>query len=273
MYPVIPTIEAPRLGLGFDTVYFLGFDTSIPPFDSLLIRKAIASAIDRNAMVEKVSTRIPDGRFLPATNFTPPDVLGLNLNGEVGYTFNPDLARQLMAEAGYPNGEGFPTITLHHRATANWEQLAREVSDDLHEVLGINVNLATFEGRLSDLPSFYVVGWVADYIHPHDFLYNTFCGTYNRDIIGLDEFWDLINRINAEEDPSVRKELILEFSNLFCPGGWDPLFDFGPEYKRLLDQAMDEADYTVARMLYAQAEIILVETNAFIVPLYHGTVY
>ena len=63
--------------------------------------------------------------------------------------------------------------------------------------------------------------------------------------------------------------MILEFSQQFCLEGWKPPLNLSQEYKRNLDLALEEENDSVARMLYVEAEITLVETEIFIIPLFH----
>jgi ABC-type transport system substrate-binding protein len=268
-YPAISTSEGP--GMGLNTVVFLGFDGVTPPFNNVLVRRAIASSIDRVGLINVMADLLPNYTLVPATNITPPDYLGFDLYGEVGYPFDVDMARQLMAEAGYPNGEGFPAITLFHGASEGAAELARQVSEDLHGFLGISVNVSSFQINYLDLPAFYTIGWRADYINPHSFLYDPFCGNYNAEFLQSDKYSELVDSINVERNFDIRADKIREYSDTWCDGVWDPHLNLGQEYKRIVDQALEERDFGEARMLYVEAEIMLVETEAFIVPLYHRT--
>jgi serine/threonine protein kinase len=266
-YISVPTSEA--VGEGLDSVIFLGFDPSVPPFDNPLVRQAIASAVDRVGLIDRVKINNPEGRFTPATSVTPPDILGFELYGEVGHLFDEEMAQQLLAEAGYPNGDGFPTITLYHNAGEAATVNAQYVSEDLSETLGITVETSPTQLNYPDSPEFYIMGWVADYLDPHNFLYDPFCGEINRDFIGSDDYWAKVDSIHAEENKEAKSTLIMEYSQLFCIEIWNPHLDLSQEYKRTLDLALDEENDSVARMLYVEAEIILVQTETFVIPLYH----
>lgn len=86
------------------------FNMKRPPMDNPLVRKAIAAAIDRHLLV-KLSTR---GGEKEAITFTPPLILGdMTLaNDLLGISFNPVQAKQWLADAGYPDGNGFPELTI-----------------------------------------------------------------------------------------------------------------------------------------------------------------
>lgn len=266
-YAVVPTPEGP--GIGFQVVRFLEFDGVTPPFDDPRIRLAIASSIDKVGMVETLSANNPEREFIPATNFTPRDVIGFDLYGEVGHPYDPGYAQQLMAEAGYPNGEGFPRITLYHWDSESQRDLAAQIRADLNEVLGITIYTSPIQIVYADPPAFLMIGWVGDYIDPHSYLYDALCGNYNTDFLESDDYWPMIDAINGERDPGVRRELIMDYSSIFCYSEWEPDIDLGSEYKRLLDRALETDDFNEARMLYVEAEIILVQDKTLIIPLYH----
>jgi serine/threonine protein kinase len=266
-YASVPTLEIP--GTGLEVVYFIGFDPDVYPFDDFRVRRAFASAIDKELVIESVRTMQPGVIFIPATNFTPPDILGFDLYGEIGYLFDPDTAQQLMAEAGYPDGEGFPSVTLYHRGSEAYNAIAEQVSASLIENLGIQVNPSAIQITYPEVPTFYILGWQADYLDPRNFLHEAFCGRVNNDFIRSDEYWGLVEEINAEENASTREDLILEYADAFCMGTWDPRLPLGQEYKDLLDLAMGEEDDNLARLFYVDTEKILVEDQVFIIPLYH----
>ncbi|MCK4451761.1 MAG: peptide ABC transporter substrate-binding protein, partial [Anaerolineae bacterium] len=86
-------------------VYYVGLNVLAPPTDNVLVRKALASAIDRKAIIENV---LNTPWRTPLSCTTPPRILGYQEWGTCGYTFNPEQAQAYLAEAGYPDGEGFP---------------------------------------------------------------------------------------------------------------------------------------------------------------------
>src|SRR5207249_1963132 len=86
---------------------FYGFNTRAKPLNDRRVRQAIVQAIDREAIVEGVYL----GQVAFARGILPPGMLGFN-PGLVGYPYNPQRARELIAEAGYPGGRGLPSLTI-----------------------------------------------------------------------------------------------------------------------------------------------------------------
>ncbi len=152
----------------FLVTYFLGFINDRPPFDDVRVRLALAHAIDRERLVKRYG-----GGVLPAWGgFVPPVMAGHS--PAIGLQHNPDLARRLLAEAGYPDGRGFPPLVLTAATIAVESQ--RDLCDQWREVLGIDIQPelvdinAFVEQMAHDPPGFYVVGWVADYPSADSFL-------------------------------------------------------------------------------------------------------
>lgn len=145
---------------------YLGFDASRPPFDDVRVRRAFGQAVDWRRIVELAS----DGTSVPATSMVPPGIPGRSADDFVPI-HDPGAARDLLAEAGFPGGRGFPEITMV-TAVGHDEAIATQ----LREELGIDVSVeamdfGTYTARLeSDPPAIWGLGWVADYPGRNDFL-------------------------------------------------------------------------------------------------------
>jgi peptide/nickel transport system substrate-binding protein/oligopeptide transport system substrate-binding protein len=89
------------------SVRFYGFNTRIKPLDDRRVRQALNHAIDREGLIDELSS----GRFALARGILPPGTLGFNPK-LAGYAYDPARARQLLQDAGYPGGRGLPPIEI-----------------------------------------------------------------------------------------------------------------------------------------------------------------
>jgi oligopeptide transport system substrate-binding protein len=159
--------SAPFLG-----TYFIRFNVSRPPFLDPRVRKAFSLVIDKNLLVEKI-TRAGE---LPASSLVPPGTAGYE--SPPGLTRDPEQARRLLAEAGFPGGKGFPRISYLYKGDSDLDRdLAVEIQGMVKRELGIeNFELQPQEWKvylrsLSAL-DFDIArsSWVGDYKDPNTFL-------------------------------------------------------------------------------------------------------
>lgn len=152
----------------FITYYYI-FNTTIEPLDDARVRRALSMAIDRTELVEQVTR---GGQF-PAFGLTPPLA---NYPAVVGFEEDFDEARRLLAQAGYPNGDGFPTFTILYNTSEGHRRIAEYVQQKWNEVLGIDVEILNQEWGTyldsRDALNFDIAraGWQGDYIDPNSFL-------------------------------------------------------------------------------------------------------
>lgn len=272
---VVPTVGATSEGL--NSVYFYGFNTTLEPFDDPLVRQAFVAALDRSALADLANTVIPEREYTPATTFTPSDILGLDLYDKVGPSYDPDYANELLEAAGYPRGEGLPEITLWYNETEDGvhKRIAEAVQAQWYAVFGIQVDLKTkawdqyHDMVYNDPPQVWRIGWRADYVDPHNFLHDATCSSRNADF-SEGEYSSMAEAIADAPNEATRRTRIAAFSNRACTT-WSPsLFQWGnDEYTALLQVALQEPDEETRRNQYVQAERILCETDAVVIPLFH----
>jgi peptide/nickel transport system substrate-binding protein len=155
-------------------IQYYGFLYTSDVFKDVKVRKAFNYAIDRDSLINYVL----QGEGSPAHNGFVPELKGYPSEKVKGYNYNPDLAQKLITEAGFPNGVGFPEITLNLNASGGInEKIANTLTYMLNKNLGVNVKLNILpmaelhpmveKGELD----FWRFGWIADYPDPSNFLY------------------------------------------------------------------------------------------------------
>jgi oligopeptide transport system substrate-binding protein len=107
------------------------------PFNSRLVRQAFNRAIDRNALIRVAL----GGLGSPAYTFLPPGMPGSVAKTRKPTPFDPQAARELLSKAGFPNGEGFPEVTMNFRARSDQQAVAEFVQSELKKNLNIDIKL------------------------------------------------------------------------------------------------------------------------------------
>jgi ABC-type oligopeptide transport system, periplasmic component len=148
------------------------------PFDNPKVRRALSMAIDRKSLVDNVFK----GGQTPAFAFTPggiPDYeTGKSFREVGGDYFKEDIAmaKQLMAEAGYPEGKNFPEISILYNTNGSHQIVAQAIQDMWSKNLGIKLKLVGQEAQvyLDSLKNLQYdvarTGFAGDYVDPMTFL-------------------------------------------------------------------------------------------------------
>jgi len=218
------------------SIYYIGFNVEQPPFDDQKVRQAFNYAIDKDKYVEVVWKKMQ----LKAEGILPPGMPGYNENLQ-GYPYDPEKARQLIAESRYGDVSNLPEITLN--VSGGGGAAARQVSalvEMYKQNLGVDIAIQQTDWAtyLWDLRAHryqmfgLTAGWIADYPDPQDFL-------------------DILFHSESRNND-------MEYSN--------------PEVDRLLEEARIEQDFDKRMALYQEAEQIILE-DAPIVPLTHDADY
>lgn len=222
-YPEALRIE-PYLG-----VYFYRCNVERPPMNDKRVRKALALAIDRESLVKNVTR----GGQQPA--------YALSYPGTAGYTPRAQLtggipeAKRLLAEAGFPDGKGFPPVELLYNTSENHRAIAEAIQQMWKRNLGVDITLQNQEWKVymdAQNTENYTIcraGWIADYVDPHVFL----------------EIWVTNNGNNHTN--------------------WSH-----PEYDRLFNQALAAKNEEERYEIYQKMDEILVD-ECPVIPIYYYT--
>ena len=228
--PVYRNDQSPLLRIDpYLGCYFYRMNTTRPQFKDKRVRQALAMAVDRKAIVERVTR----GGQLPAFYFTPPDTVGYTSRTSLRY--DPEAARRLLAQAGYPGGKGFPAFDILYNTSEAHKSIAEAIQQMWKRELGIEVRLLNMEWKVyldTEKRLDYEVsraGWIGDYPDPSTFL-ETFLSESGN------------NRT-----------------------GWK-----NAEYDRLLKEAARLGDQKTRYELFQKAEAIFLDELP-IIPIYHYT--
>ena len=209
------------------STFFLSYNTTRPPLNDPRVRRALALVIDRTALCEKV---LRGGR-VPAYTLTPPGIAGY----EPVPGFQEDIAeaRRLLAEAGFPDGAGFPRLE-YLTAKGGTSQTPEALQQMWKTHLGIDIVIVLQESRVfADslrTRAFAIApyGWVGDYLDPSTFL-------------------ELFRTGNGNNYT-----------------GWS-----SPAYDRLVTEALKAGNDVVRYPLYREAEKLLM-TDMPVAPLFYN---
>ena len=214
--------------------YYVSFNTQKEPLDNALVRKALALAIDtsfiantiRQGAVKPAEAFVGDGFTTSGHNQTFRDGWQKYVSPE-NYEANKEEAKKALADAGYPDGDGFPKLEYLYNESTTHAAIAEALQDMWKQVLGIEVVLkvADWNTVLQDRRNgnFEIArnGWIADYNDPATML-NLFLsnsgnndGKYNNP-----EFDAKIAASNMEQDPAKRNQLLHEAEDLLVGQDW-----------------------------------------------------
>ncbi len=190
--------------------YFYRYNVTRKPFADPRVRKAFALVIDKKRIVEKITK----GGEKIASGFTPPGIPGYEPPEGVG--FDPELARRYLAEAGFPDGKGFPPFHFLFDTTSKLqEQIAIELQAMWQRELGLKADLRKLEwktylraqGELDfDLCR---SSWIGDYNDPNTFL-DMFMSNNGNNRTGWrsPQYDQLLREANAQLDPAARFRIL-----------------------------------------------------------------
>ena len=221
----------------FGTYYYV-FNCARPPFNDKRVRKALSLAIDRREIVDKV-TRMHQK---PVSVLVPPDSIpGYTSPSGLAVTGDLAAARQLLADAGFPEGRGFPsTEILYTTDVPVHGRVAQAIAQMWKQNLGINVTLRGLESpgfsnaRQQD-HDFDVArgGWYGDYRDPTTWL--DLCRAANGNNDGgfnSPAFDALMAKADTEHDPAQRLAILHDAESILVNDELPliPLYQYGDGY-------------------------------------------
>ncbi len=206
------------------TITVIVFNTTLPPFNDLLVRQALAAAVDRKTIAQ-IAIAYGKNNVRPATSFTPAVTLGLDLYEQVGIPYDPDRARTLLAQAGYADGAGFPSAMIYTNSGGFRGPIVAAVADMWRSVLNITIqveelNFDIWQDMLSNNPpSLYRVTWYSpDANDPDFFLRDIFHTGAENNVSGFSSsaFDQLVDLAAQSTDPALRQELYIQAERTLC---------------------------------------------------------
>jgi len=187
------------------------------PFTDPRVRRALNLAIDKKTICENVLK----GGQIPATGYVPPGVVGYPTFQ--GQPFDREAAKRLLAEAGYPNGKGFPKFEILYNTNEGHKLVAEALAGMWQETLGITVGLANTEWKVyldqTDRVNYDLsrAGWIGDYMDPNTFMDMWVTGGGNNNTNwSHNEYDDLIARASQEPDPQARMQHFQRAEQILC---------------------------------------------------------
>lgn len=194
--------------------YFFRFNVTRPPLNDVRVRRALALAIDRESLVRNVAR----GGQTAAYALTPPSA---TYSPRARVSGSIEEARRLLAEAGFPEGKGFPKLELLYNTQENHRKLCEAIQEMWRRNLGIDITLVNQEWKVyistMDTLNYDIArgGWIGDYNDPHSFL-DTFItgGGNNRTGWSNARYDALLQQSYAAPDEAARLEIFQQMDQI-----------------------------------------------------------
>jgi oligopeptide transport system substrate-binding protein len=199
--------------------YYIGLNTSLPPFDKVKVRQAFAASIDRKTFVDGVLK----GLGLPAEQFVPPKFPGRYEDIQL-QKFDPAAAKRLLTEAGYPDGKGLPPIKATFSSTDTGKLVMGASQAMFKQFMGVDVQLDPIEPKAfsalvkkpETTPQLFLLGWFQDYPDPQNWYSTVFhsSSSISHTSWKNDEFDRLCKAADVELDPKKRDEAYMKAAGI-----------------------------------------------------------
>jgi peptide/nickel transport system substrate-binding protein len=198
-------------------ILYLALNNKFEPMDDVRVRQAIAMGIDRQRIVDNF---YPEGSTV-ASHFTPCSIPN-GCQGEPWYDFDPEAARELLAEAGYP--DGYKTSIFYRDVVRVYlpeaPLVAVEFQNQLKENLNIDAEVVVMESgefidksTAGELDGLYLLGWGADYLHVTNFLDFHFSGSNPQFGDPYPEIYEVLEEASTIADEDVTAPLYEQANN------------------------------------------------------------
>ena len=195
---------------------YIYMNLNVSPLDDARVREAINLALDREELCRIVGSDTEPTYNLVAKYMRDRTTGEYFVNGaEQPFEENVNRARELLAEAGYPNGEGFPELTYNYPTLEMDSDTAQVIQEQLKENLNITIHLeaqelqANYSTRYSGDFDLCRMNWTADFADPYTYLSMLLSNsTYNCSGINDAEYDAIVEESGSEADPARRAELL-----------------------------------------------------------------
>jgi len=192
------------------SLQYIGFNTSKPPFDDPLVRQAFSQCVDKEHIIRIIQKNMGSR----ADGIIPPGMPGYNKDLK-GLSYDPAHARELLSRSKYSSGLPPVTITVLGYGGVDVYPYLGAIIQDWEKNLDADVSIRLLEpgpfhyNLQQEADEMYVLGWIADYPDPQNFLQTLFyTGTeYNNGRFSSKEFDDLIDKAAVEQDHDKRMRL------------------------------------------------------------------
>ncbi len=242
--------EEKLFALDYVGTYFVSFQTRKEPFNDARVREAFTLAVDREKLVDEAvkAGQAPAAGLVPSGIFDADGVSGDDFRAQGGDYFDPAAdayddnckeAKALLAEAGYPGGEGFPEVTYLYNTGETHKAVAEALQKMWQDTLGVKVTLQAAEwgefiqARKAGEFSIARGSWLADYDDPASFLDLWRTDASGNDAHYSDEGYDkLMDDAHAADDPDRRMERLHQAEDLLIGRDYAvcPLYFYSQTY-------------------------------------------
>jgi peptide/nickel transport system substrate-binding protein len=216
-------------------VAYVGLTSTRGPLQDKKVRQALNHAVDKQAIIEAFY----EGYAIPAKNPMPPVIAGYN-DAIEDYPFDLEKAKQLLAEAGYPDGFEIElwAMPVPRPYMPDGQKVAEAIKSNF-EKIGVKAKIVTFEWGTylekvaAGEADAFMLGWTGDNGDPDNFLYVLLdkdnIGTNNYSYYSNDELHEILIQAQSEPDENVRNELYKKAQEIIKEDApWIPLVHSEP---------------------------------------------